>query len=133
MGEASGPGGRLAGVLLPTPAPEVLETVLRQRYGPLPRAAAIARLRRQRDGGYQPAGDLAGVLERRQAANAKERERVRGPPKAPLQPPPNLPSLRVLLSHRGGSQGCCPHCPQVAGQQVMGWGRGGCLDLGDQV
>jgi len=68
------------GVLLPTPAPEVLEVVLSRRYGPLPRVAAIARLRRQPAGDYQPAGDLAAMLERRQVANAKERERVRGPP-----------------------------------------------------
>ncbi|XP_075592541.1 LOW QUALITY PROTEIN: factor in the germline alpha [Balearica regulorum gibbericeps] len=77
MGEASGAGGRPAGVLLPTPAPEVLEMVLSQRYGPLPRAAAIARLRKQPAGGYEPAGDLAEVLERRQVANAKERERIK--------------------------------------------------------
>lgn len=94
MGEASGTGGHPVGVLLPTPAPEVLERVLSQRYGPLPRAAAIARLRKQPAGGYQPAGDLAEVLERRQVANAKERERVRGhlPLKKTLcipPPPPN--------------------------------------------
>ncbi|XP_074419613.1 factor in the germline alpha [Larus michahellis] len=77
MGEASRDGGRPVGVLLPTPAPEVLEMVLSQRYGPLPHAAAIARLRRQPAGGYQPAGDLAEMLERRQAANAKERERIK--------------------------------------------------------
>ncbi|KAM9266266.1 factor in the germline alpha [Morus bassanus] len=77
MGETSGDGERLVGVLLPTPAPEVLERVLSQRYGPLPCAAAIARLRKQPAGGYQPAGDLAEVLERRQAANAKERERIK--------------------------------------------------------
>ncbi|XP_074020202.1 factor in the germline alpha [Numenius arquata] len=77
MGEASGAGGWPAGVLLPTPAPEVLEVVLSQRYGPLPRAAAIARLRKQPAGGYQPAGDLAEMLERRQVANAKERERIK--------------------------------------------------------
>lgn len=88
MGEASRDGGRPVGVLLPTPAPEVLEMVLSQRYGPLPHAAAIARLRRQPAGGYQPAGDLAEMLERRQAANAKERERVRGPPQNPCAPPP---------------------------------------------
>uniref|UniRef100_A0A8D0G013 Factor in the germline alpha n=1 Tax=Strix occidentalis caurina TaxID=311401 RepID=A0A8D0G013_STROC len=58
-------------------APEVLERVLSQQYGPLPRAAAIARLRKQPAGGYQPAGDLAEVLERRQAANAKERQRIK--------------------------------------------------------
>lgn len=125
MGEASGPGGRLAGVLLPTPAPEVLETVLRQRYGPLPRAAAIARLRRQRDGGYQPAGDLAGVLERRQAANAKERERVRGPPKAPLQPPPKPAKSQGAAVASWGLPGLLPPLPSgrwAAGYGVGGWG-----------
>ncbi|KAM6331322.1 LOW QUALITY PROTEIN: factor in the germline alpha [Alca torda] len=76
MGEASRAGGRPVGVLLPTPAPEVLEMVLSQRYG-LPHAAAIARLRKQPAGGYQLAGDLAEMLERRQAANAKERERIK--------------------------------------------------------
>ncbi|XP_074708117.1 factor in the germline alpha isoform X2 [Strix uralensis] len=77
MGDASRAGGQPAGVLMPTPAPEVLERVLSQQYGPLPRAAAIARLRKQPAGGYQPAGDLADVLERRQAANAKERQRIK--------------------------------------------------------
>uniref|UniRef100_A0A8C3KBC3 Factor in the germline alpha n=1 Tax=Calidris pygmaea TaxID=425635 RepID=A0A8C3KBC3_9CHAR len=75
--QANGARGWPAGVLLPTPAPEVLEVVLSQRYGPLPCAAAIARLRKQPAGGYQPAGDLAEMLERRQAANAKERERIK--------------------------------------------------------
>ncbi|XP_042657337.1 factor in the germline alpha isoform X2 [Tyto alba] len=74
MGDAREPP---AGVLLPTPAPEVLERVLSQRYGPLPRAAAITRLRKQPAGGYQPAGDPADLLERRQVANAKERERIK--------------------------------------------------------
>ncbi|XP_074784815.1 factor in the germline alpha isoform X2 [Athene noctua] len=77
MGDASRAGEQPAGVLLPTPAPEMLESVLSQQYGPLPRAATIARLRKQPAGGYQPAGDLAEVLERRQAANAKERERIK--------------------------------------------------------
>uniref|UniRef100_A0A672U1M7 Factor in the germline alpha n=1 Tax=Strigops habroptila TaxID=2489341 RepID=A0A672U1M7_STRHB len=65
------------GVLLPTPAPEVLERVLRQRYGPLPCAATIARLRKQPAGGYEPAGNPEDMLERRQLANAKERERIK--------------------------------------------------------
>uniref|UniRef100_A0A8U7NUW7 Uncharacterized protein n=1 Tax=Corvus moneduloides TaxID=1196302 RepID=A0A8U7NUW7_CORMO len=65
------------GVLQPTPPPEVLEGLLRQRFGPLPCPATIARLRRGPDGAYEPTGDLAEVLERRQAANAKERERIR--------------------------------------------------------
>ncbi|XP_017692764.1 PREDICTED: factor in the germline alpha, partial [Lepidothrix coronata] len=65
------------GVLQPTPPPEVLEGVLSRQFGPLPRVAHIARLRRGARGEYEPTGDLAEVLERRQAANAKERERIR--------------------------------------------------------
>ncbi|XP_048145997.1 LOW QUALITY PROTEIN: factor in the germline alpha [Corvus hawaiiensis] len=65
------------GVLQPTPPPEVLEGLLRQRFGPLPCPATIARLRRGPDGAYEPTGAPAEVLERRQAANAKERERIR--------------------------------------------------------
>lgn len=108
------------GVLLPTPAPEVLETVLRQRYGPLPRAAAIARLRKQLDGGYQPAGDLAEVLERRQAANAKERERVRGPPK-PLYNPLKKTQIsgcccRIVGAHRAA----VPIVPRSLGSRLWG-------------
>ncbi|XP_053856455.1 factor in the germline alpha [Vidua macroura] len=65
------------GVLQPTPPPEVLEGLLSQRFGPLPQPATIARLRRGPAGGYEPTGDPVEVLERRQAANAKERERIR--------------------------------------------------------
>ncbi|XP_065515273.1 factor in the germline alpha isoform X2 [Lathamus discolor] len=65
------------GVLLPTPAPEVLEGVLRQLHGPLPCAASIARLRKGSAGGYEPAGNAGDALERRQLANAKERERIK--------------------------------------------------------
>ncbi|XP_064587290.1 collagen alpha-1(I) chain-like [Zonotrichia leucophrys gambelii] len=61
----------------PTPPAELLEQVLQQRLGPLPRPAPIVRLRRGPDGAYEPTGDPAEVLERRQAANAKERERIR--------------------------------------------------------
>ncbi|XP_059346647.1 achaete-scute homolog 2-like [Ammospiza nelsoni] len=63
--------------LEPTPPPELLEQLLQQRLGPLPRPAPIVRLRRGPGGGYEPTGDPAEVLERRQAANAKERERIR--------------------------------------------------------
>ncbi|KAL2296240.1 hypothetical protein Nmel_018534, partial [Mimus melanotis] len=70
------PPGAL-GALQPTPPPEVLEGLLSQRFGPLPRPATIARLRRSPDGGYEHTGDPTEVLERRQAANAKERERIR--------------------------------------------------------
>ncbi|XP_039943835.1 factor in the germline alpha [Hirundo rustica] len=74
--EASGVPEPL-GALQPTPAPEMLEELLSRRFGPLPQAATIARLRRGPDGAYEPGGDPAEVLERRQAANAKERERIR--------------------------------------------------------
>lgn len=111
MGEPSGFGGQALGVVLPTPAPEVLELVLRQRHGPLPRAAAIARLRRGPAGGYEHTGDPAEALERRRAANAKERERVRAPPKTPSAPPkiPNHAGLGAncgrQMSHGGGTRG----------------------------
>ncbi|XP_065601123.1 factor in the germline alpha [Cyrtonyx montezumae] len=65
------------GGLLPTPPPEVLGVVLRQQHGPLPHVAAITRLRRGPSGVYAALGDPEGVLERRRAANAKERERIR--------------------------------------------------------
>lgn len=68
-----------SGPLQPTPPPEMLEGLLSQRFGPLPRPATIARLRRSPEGGYEPTGDPAEVLQRRQAANAKERERVSDP------------------------------------------------------
>lgn len=87
MGEQSGAAGG-PGVLLTTPPPEVLGTVLSQRHGPLPCVAPIIRLRRGPTGGFEAEGDLAGVLERRRAANAKERERVRPPPKKKPHPPP---------------------------------------------
>ncbi|XP_068518416.1 factor in the germline alpha isoform X1 [Anas acuta] len=76
MGEQSGAAGG-PGVLLTTPPPEVLGTVLSQRHGPLPCVAPIIRLRRGPTGGFEAEGDLAGVLERRRAANAKERERIK--------------------------------------------------------
>ncbi|XP_068776627.1 factor in the germline alpha [Struthio camelus] len=65
------------GALQPTPAPEVLGEVLSARFGPLPRAAAIARLKKRPAGGYEAAGDPAEVLERRRVANAKERQRIK--------------------------------------------------------
>lgn len=136
MGEPSGTGGRQppVGVLLPTPAPEVLETVLSQRYGPLPRVAAIARLRKQPAGGYQPAGDLADMLERRQAANAKERERVRGPPPPPKTPnplhTPPPPQKQILGAASDGGWGWWhTGTSQVWGGHPMApaWGRVGLI------
>ncbi|XP_010186408.1 PREDICTED: factor in the germline alpha, partial [Mesitornis unicolor] len=61
MGEASRMEGWPVGDVLPTPAPEVLETVLSQRFGPLPRAATIARLRKQPDGGYEAVSNLEDI------------------------------------------------------------------------
>lgn len=66
-------------MLLPTPPPEVLAVLLSHQHGPPPHAAPITRLRRGPNGAYKALGDPEGVLERRRAANAKERERVRGP------------------------------------------------------
>ncbi|XP_015738322.1 factor in the germline alpha [Coturnix japonica] len=74
MGEQQGAPRVL---LLPTPPPEVLAVVLSQQHGPLPHAAPITRLRRGPNGVYKALGDPEGVLERRRAANAKERERIR--------------------------------------------------------
>lgn len=65
--------------VLGAPQAEVLEDVLREQFGPLPHLAAICRLKRLPSGGYSSTEDLQLVLERRRMANAKERERVRGP------------------------------------------------------
>ncbi|XP_064897194.1 factor in the germline alpha [Columba livia] len=140
MGEPSGFGGQVLGVVLPTPAPEVLELVLRQRHGPLPRAAAIARLRRGPAGGYEHTGDPAEALERRRAANAKERERIKNlnsgfarlKALVPLVPRDRKPSkadtlraaaryiqlLRGVLQDTGGCQG-----HNVGAEQEMGDSR----------
>nr|XP_008252490.1 factor in the germline alpha [Oryctolagus cuniculus] len=63
--------------VLPAPQAEVLEDVLREQFGPLPRLAAICRLKRRPSGGYSSTEDLQLVLERRRVANAKERERIK--------------------------------------------------------
>ncbi|KAB1267021.1 Factor in the germline alpha [Camelus dromedarius] len=64
-----------APALLGAPRAEVLDDVLREQFGPLPKLAAICRLKRLPSGGYSPTEDLQLVLERRRVANAKERER----------------------------------------------------------
>ncbi|KAK2092641.1 hypothetical protein P7K49_029170 [Saguinus oedipus] len=66
--------------------PALLGDVLREEFGPLPQLAAICRLKRLPSGGYSSTEDLQLVLERRRVANAKERERVRGP--RGRRPPP---------------------------------------------
>ncbi|XP_575589.1 factor in the germline alpha [Rattus norvegicus] len=62
---------------LATPQAEVLEELLQTQLGPLPRLAAICRLKRLPSGGYSTTDDLHLVLERRRVANAKERERIK--------------------------------------------------------
>ncbi|XP_028618115.1 factor in the germline alpha [Grammomys surdaster] len=62
---------------LATPQAEVLEELLQAQLGPLPRLAAICRLKRLPSGGYSTTDDLHLVLERRRVANAKERERIK--------------------------------------------------------
>ncbi|KAM7335133.1 factor in the germline alpha [Microtus oregoni] len=63
--------------LLVVPQPEVLEELQQAQLGPLPRLAAICRLKRLPSGGYSTTDDLHLVLERRRVANAKERERIK--------------------------------------------------------
>ncbi|XP_007476376.2 factor in the germline alpha isoform X2 [Monodelphis domestica] len=60
-----------------TPRAEVLEEVLREQFGTRPQLAAISRMKRQPSGSYTSTEDLKEVLERRQVANAKERERIK--------------------------------------------------------
>uniref|UniRef100_A0A8C6H8W7 Factor in the germline alpha n=1 Tax=Mus spicilegus TaxID=10103 RepID=A0A8C6H8W7_MUSSI len=62
---------------LVTPQAEVLEELIQAQMGPLPRLAAICRLKRLPSGGYSTTDDLHLVLERRRVANAKERERIK--------------------------------------------------------
>ncbi|XP_020840874.2 factor in the germline alpha [Phascolarctos cinereus] len=63
--------------MLATPRAEVLEEVLREQFGTRPQLAAISRMKRQPSGTYTSTEDLKEVLERRQVANAKERERIK--------------------------------------------------------
>ncbi|XP_053575356.1 factor in the germline alpha [Bombina bombina] len=68
------------GPLLPlsiTPPPELLGEVFREHYTPLPYMAAIHKMKRLHTGEYLCTENFEEVLERRQAANAKERERIR--------------------------------------------------------
>ncbi|XP_023408296.2 factor in the germline alpha [Loxodonta africana] len=69
--------GRALPSLLCAPQAEVLEDVLREQFGPLHQLAAICRLKRLPSGGYSSTEGLQLVLERRRAANAKERERIK--------------------------------------------------------
>ncbi|XP_055473608.1 factor in the germline alpha [Psammomys obesus] len=62
---------------LVAPQAELLEELLQAQLGPLPRLAAICRLKRLPSGGYSTTDDLHLVLERRRLANAKERERIK--------------------------------------------------------
>ncbi|XP_053321229.1 factor in the germline alpha [Spea bombifrons] len=60
-----------------TPPPELLGDVLREHYTPLPFMASINKMKRLPSGHYLCLENFEDVLERRQAANAKERERIR--------------------------------------------------------
>ncbi|XP_007938334.1 factor in the germline alpha [Orycteropus afer afer] len=79
MDSASSPLG--SSPALPTlqcaPQAELLEDVLREQFGRLHQLAAICRLKRLPSGGYSSSEGLQLVLERRRAANAKERERIK--------------------------------------------------------
>ncbi|XP_006881063.1 PREDICTED: factor in the germline alpha [Elephantulus edwardii] len=74
---APAPPGPALPSLLCVPQPEVLEDILREQFGPLHQLAAICRLKRLPSGGYSTTDGLQLVLERRRAANAKERERIK--------------------------------------------------------
>ncbi|XP_032936984.1 factor in the germline alpha [Catharus ustulatus] len=120
------------GVLQPTPPPELLEGLLSQRFGPLPRPVTIARLRRGPDGGYEPTGDPTEVLERRQAANAKERERIRNLNSGfsqlrtlvPLVPRDRRPSkadtLRAAAQYIRLLRGVLRDCQEPSTEQELG-------------
>ncbi|XP_069473754.1 factor in the germline alpha [Ambystoma mexicanum] len=60
-----------------TPAPELLDDVLCDQFGPLPYVATINKMKKHPSGYYLPTENFEEVLERRQAANAKERERIK--------------------------------------------------------
>lgn len=88
--------------LLCAPQAEVLEDVLREQFGPLPQLAAVCRLKRLPSGGYSSTENLQLVLERRRVANAKERERVRGPQgRRSLPPPTPCFTTKHLVNTRG--------------------------------
>nr|XP_014350893.1 PREDICTED: factor in the germline alpha [Latimeria chalumnae] len=69
--------GEVSISLLKTPGPELLQDTLCERFGPLPMLAAIRKQKRQKTGEYSSEEKLEKVFERRQSANAKERERIR--------------------------------------------------------
>ncbi|MEE6507265.1 hypothetical protein FKM82_019013 [Ascaphus truei] len=60
-----------------TPPPELLEDIFGVQYTPLPYMAAINKMKRLPSGQYLCMENIEEVLERRQTANAKERERIR--------------------------------------------------------
>ncbi|XP_072000669.1 factor in the germline alpha isoform X2 [Engystomops pustulosus] len=60
-----------------TPPAELLGDVLKEHYNSLPYMASINKMKRLPTGHYLCLENFEEVLERRQAANAKERERIR--------------------------------------------------------
>ncbi|XP_059726333.1 factor in the germline alpha [Haemorhous mexicanus] len=125
------------GVPQPTPPPELLEALLQQRFGPPPQPAPIVRLRRGPAGGYEPTGDPAEVLERRQAANAKERQRIRNLNRGfsqlrtlvPLVPRDRRPSkadtLRAAAEYIRLLRGVLRDSQELGAEQELGGTAGG--------
>ncbi|KAM9311957.1 factor in the germline alpha [Gastrophryne carolinensis] len=60
-----------------TPPPELLGDVLKEQYAHLPHQASINKMKRMPSGHYLCLENFEEILERRQVANAKERERIR--------------------------------------------------------
>ncbi|CAJ0932597.1 unnamed protein product [Ranitomeya imitator] len=60
-----------------TPPAELLQDVLKEHYNNIPYMASITKMKRLPSGHYLCLENFEDVLERRQAANAKERERIR--------------------------------------------------------
>ncbi|XP_040201783.1 factor in the germline alpha isoform X1 [Rana temporaria] len=60
-----------------TPPPELLGEVLKEHYDYLPNQSSINRMKRHSSGHYLCIENFQDILERRHAANAKERERIR--------------------------------------------------------
>ncbi|XP_018414376.1 PREDICTED: factor in the germline alpha [Nanorana parkeri] len=60
-----------------TPPPELLGDVLKEHHAYLPNQASINKMKRHSSGHYLCIENFQDILERRQAANAKERERIR--------------------------------------------------------
>ncbi|XP_028596934.2 factor in the germline alpha [Podarcis muralis] len=63
--------------LAPAPSAVILGEMLNEHFGPMPVKAPITRMKKKSSGVYLPTVNQDQVLGRRQAANAKERERIK--------------------------------------------------------